>query len=411
MTVRFAMLLVALALMPACVAGPLNKDSVAGEPAPPSAAPIRGVDVSMLDQLERAGAVFRDEAGQPRELLPLLQAGGANWVRLRLWHHPVNAADVLDDGRLVSRRGEPVGGGNNDLAATLRMASEAKALGLKLLLDVHYSDFWADPGKQVKPAAWTDLHGAALRAAVHDYTRDTLLALRDAGAYPDMVQLGNETNGGMLWPDGKTWRATPAEEIGGAAGFAELLTAAASAVRESDPRRGRADAIRIAIHLADGGDNELYRRVFDDLTARAVDFDVIGLSYYPYFHGPISGLRANLIDLVSRYGKPVVIMETATGWTLDNADSTGNVFNAERAQSGGYPVNAKGQEVLLRDLYGVLGELPAGKGLGVFWWEPGWQAVPGAGWRTGDGNGWENQAWFDFQGRALRSASTFSRIR
>jgi len=124
-----------------------------------------------------------------------------------------------------------------------------------------------------------------------------------------------------------------------------------------------------------------------------------------------AGLRANLVDLVSRYRKPVVIMETATGWTLDNADGTGNVFNAERAQAGGYAVSAKGQEMLLRDLYGVLGELPAGKALGVFWWEPGWLAVPGAGWRSGDGNGWENQSWFDFQGRALPSASAFSRIR
>lgn len=407
---RFAMLLV-LAALPACAAGTLDKRAAGGDPILPPMTPIRGVDVSMLDQLERSGAVFRDAQGQSAELLPLLQAGGVNWVRLRLWHHPVNPADVYENGRLLSRRGDPVGGGNNDLAATLRMATRAKSLGLKLLLDFHYSDFWADPGKQVKPAAWTDLHGAALRAAVHDYTRDTLLALREAGAWPDMVQLGNETNGGMLWPDGKTWRATPAEEIGGAAGFAELLMAAGSAVRETDPRAGQADAIRIAIHLADGGDNELYRRVFDDLTARAVDFDVIGLSYYPYFHGPIAGLRANLVDLVSRYGKPVVIMETATGWTLDNADGTGNVFNAERAQAGGYAVSAKGQEMLLRDLYGVLGELPAGKALGVFWWEPGWLAVPGAGWRSGDGNGWENQSWFDFQGRALPSASAFSRIR
>ena len=407
---RFAMLLV-LAALPACAAGTLDKRAAGGDPILPPMTPIRGVDVSMLDQLERSGAVFRDAQGQSAELLPLLQAGGVNWVRLRLWHHPVNPADVYENGRLLSRRGDPVGGGNNDLAATLRMATRAKSLGLKLLLDFHYSDFWADPGKQAKPAAWTDLHGAALRAAVHDYTRDTLLALREAGAWPDMVQLGNETNGGMLWPDGKTWRATPAEEIGGAAGFAELLMAAGSAVRETDPRAGQADAIRIAIHLADGGDNELYRRVFDDLTARAVDFDVIGLSYYPYFHGPIAGLRANLVDLVSRYGKPVVIMETATGWTLDNADGTGNVFNAERAEAGGYAVSAKGQEMLLRDLYGVLGELPAGKALGVFWWEPGWLAVPGAGWRSGDGNGWENQSWFDFQGRALPSASAFSRIR
>ncbi|MFZ2988638.1 glycosyl hydrolase 53 family protein, partial [Ideonella sp.] len=237
-----------------------------------------------------------------------------------------------------------------------------------------------------------------------------LLALRDAGAYPDMVQLGNETNGGMLWPDGKTWQAQPGEAIGGAAGFAELLRTAARAVRETDPHAGQAGAVRIAVHLADGGDNALYRRVFDDLSQRQVDFDLIGLSWYPYLHGSLGSLQNNLQDLVQRYGKPVVIMETSTGWTVDNADATGNVFDAEQARRGGYAVSAEGQEQLLIDLYRVLAELPPGMGQGVFWWAPEWLAVPGAGWRTGDGNGWENQALFDFNGRALPSLSAFGRL-
>lgn len=378
--------------------------------AAPSETLIKGADVSMLDQLQRSGAVFRDEQGQPGELLPLMQARGLNWVRLRLWHHPVNAADVREGDRLVSRQGQPVGGGNNDLAATVRMARQAKSLGLKLLLDFHYSDFWADPGKQTKPTAWATLHGAALQNAVHDYTREVLLALQEADAFPDMVQLGNETNGGMLWPDGKTWRAPVDKFIGGPEGFFELLNAAARAVRETDPRTGQANAVRIAIHLADGGDNALYRRVFDDLTERGLDFDIIGLSYYPYYHGPFAGLRANLADLVPRYGKPVVIMETAIGWTLEGADPGPNVFGTEQAQLSGYPVSPQGQEQLLRDLYAALAELPEGKGLGVFWWAPEWIAIKGAGWRTGDGNGWENQTLFDFEGRALPSLSAFQRI-
>jgi arabinogalactan endo-1,4-beta-galactosidase len=371
---------------------------------------IKGADVSMLDQLQRCGAVFSDAQGQKTQLLPLLKANGINWVRLRIWNHPVNASDVYAGERLLSHKGEPVGGGNNDLAATMRMAQAAKAQGLRLLLDFHYSDFWADPGKQDKPYAWSKSSGTALQNEVHNYTREVLLALRAANAYPDMVQLGNETNGGMLWPDGKTWRATPEETIGGAAGFAELLAAGARAVRETDPANGRPDAIRIAIHLADGGDNALYRRVFDDLQARALDFDLIGLSYYPYYHGPIAGLRANMADLAQRYGKPLLIMETATGWTLDNADATANVFGSEQATRGGYPVSPQGQEQLLRELYAALGELPDGLGLGVFWWAPEWLAVPGAGWRSGEGNGWDNQTLFDFQGRALPSLSAFARI-
>ncbi|MFZ2989283.1 glycosyl hydrolase 53 family protein, partial [Ideonella sp.] len=176
-----ALMLVLLSAVLGCAAGNAGSDdglsAAPGLPVPSrNPVPIRGADVSMLDQLERQGAVFRQADGTATELLPLLQQSGVNWVRLRLWHQPVNAADVWDGGRLVSRAGEPVGGGNNDLAATVRMARRAKALGLKLLLDFHYSDFWADPAHQAKPAAWAALQGPALHEAVREHTRNALLA-------------------------------------------------------------------------------------------------------------------------------------------------------------------------------------------------------------------------------------------
>ena len=173
---------------------------------------IVGADVSTLTEVERHGGKFSDAEGRPGDPLHILRDHGMNWVRLRLWHTPVNAADVVEAGRVVSRRGEPVGGGNNDLALTLALAKRARAEGLKVLLDIHYSDFWADPGTQTKPAAWTHLHGRALQRAVRSYTADVLRAFLEAGAPPDMVQIGNETNGGMLWPDGKTWQQTPGEK-------------------------------------------------------------------------------------------------------------------------------------------------------------------------------------------------------
>lgn len=370
---------------------------------------ILGADVSMLDQLERHGARYRDADGRPVDPLRALQTAGVGWVRLRLWHTPVNAQDVFDGTRLVSRRGEPVGGGNNDLATTLRLAQRAKAQGFRLLLDIHYSDFWSDPSQQTKPAAWAGLRGPALERAMHDYTAGVLLALDQAGAYPDMLQTGNELNGGLLWPDGKTWQQTPGESIGGEAGFHALLRSAIDAVREADARRG--GHLPVVVHLADGGDNALYRRVFDPITAAGIDYDAIGLSFYSYLHGPVEGLRRNLADLAARYRKPLLVVETAYGFTLDNGDVTANVFGARSAEHGGYPASVAGQAQALRDVIAAVADTPQGLGRGVFYWEPLWIPVAGAGWRGGDGNGWDNQALFGFDGRALPSLQVFKQVR
>lgn len=362
---------------------------------------IVGADVSTLTEVERHGGKFSDAEGRPGDPLHILRDHGMNWVRLRLWHTPVNAADVVEAGRVVSRRGEPVGGGNNDLALTLALAKRARAEGLKVLLDIHYSDFWADPGTQTKPAAWTHLHGRALQRAVRSYTADVLRAFLEAGAPPDMVQIGNETNGGMLWPDGKTWRQTPGEKIGGERAFAALLRAGIAAVREHDRITGA--RLPVVIHLAGADDNPLFRRVFDLARRERLDYDVIGLSYYPYYHGPMAKVQANLADLARRYRKPLLIVEVAWGFTLDNADAMPNIFNADFAAKGGYSATIEGQAAVLRDTIAAVAAVPGGLGLGVFYWEPAWIAVPGAGWRTGEGNGWDNQAMFDFSGRALPS--------
>ena len=372
---------------------------------------IMGADVSMLDQLEKNGGRFSDAAGNPKDALQILKDNGIGWARLRLWHTPVNDGDVIEKGRTISRRGEPKGGGNNDLATTLRLAKRAKALGLKLLLDIHYSDFWADPGKQDKPAAWKKLQGAELAQEVHRYTAQVMEALRSADAMPDMVQVGNELNGGMIWPDGKTWRATPDEKIGGDEGFVALISQGIRAVREADPQRDTDQRIKIAVHLANGGDNKLYRRVFDLFTQRGVDYDVIGLSFYPYYHGTIDDLRNNADDISARYGKEVAVLETAYAYTTADGDQWPNLFNAGMQKSGGYKASVQGQASAVRDVINAMAQVPGGRGLGVFYWEPDWIPVPRAGWRTGEGNGWENQAMFDFKGQALPSLAVFKRVR
>lgn len=359
-----------------------------------------GADVSTLEEVERHGGRFSTASGQPASALQLLRAAGFNWARLRLWHTPVNASDVFEGDRRVSRAGEPVGGGNNGLELSIRLAQRAKAQGLKLLLDLHYSDFWTDPGQQRKPAAWAQLKGEALQQAVRAYTAEVLRALHAAGASPDMVQVGNEVNGGMLWPDGKTWQETPGEVIGGTAAFHALLKAGIAGVRDTDGLRG-GTPLPVMLHLAKGGDNALFRRVFDGFVADGVAFDAIGLSWYPYFHGPIAGLRANLADLSARYGKPLVVVETAYAWTDHNPGGHPPVLDRERIAASGYAASPQGQIQMLSEVVEAVASVP--QGLGVFYWEPAWLAVDGAGWRNGDGNGWANQTLFDERGRALPS--------
>lgn len=362
---------------------------------------IRGADVSTLLAVEQAGGVFSDEQGKAGDALAILKAGGVNWVRLRLWNDPTNPADVVVGGKVLSKKGDPIGGGNCDLPTVLALSQRAKALGLKVLLDFHYSDTWADPGHQLMPKAWQGLDLAGLEDAVYTFTAQTLKTLAAVGASPDMVQLGNETNGGMLWPLGKTFQATPDEVVGGLDGFAALLGAGARAVREADP------AIQIALHLADGGDRGLYRFMFDELTKRSVDYDIIGLSFYPFWHGTVAQLADNMNTVSVRYGKPVVVLETAYARTFDDADSQGNVFAVGTDRTGGYKATLQGQATALRDVMAAVADVPGGQGLGVFYWEPAWLPVKGVGWRTGEGNNWDNLTLFDSRGKAAPSLATF----
>jgi arabinogalactan endo-1,4-beta-galactosidase len=372
---------------------------------------IMGADMSMLDQLERMGARFQSQDGEPGDALRIVRDNGVNWVRLRLWHTPVNADDVIEGGRTISRRGDPIGGGNNDLATTIRLARRAKALGLKFLLDIHYSDFWVDPEKQAKPAAWRGLSGAALEQAVYRYTAQVFDELKKSDVLPDMVQIGNELNGGMLWPDGKTWKGELDDHVGGDDGFVALISQGIRAAHDADPLRGKPGHMKVAVHLADGGSNALYRRVFDLFAKRGVDFDVIGMSFYPYYHGPIEDLQANADDISARYGKDVVVLETAYAYTLRNGDDWPDVFNAKMQDSVGYQASVQGQASMVRDVIAAMARVPKRRGLGLFYWEPDWIPVAGAGWRTGEGNGWDNQAMFDFHGRALPSLAVFKRVR
>ena len=273
---------------------------------------IVGADISLVQQQEAEGRRWSNEGAQ-KDILTILKAHGFNWIRLRIFVNP-----EAEDG--YSKEGFC------DLEHTLQMAKRVKTAGMGLLLDFHYSDTWADPAHQRKPAAWVDLHGNDLEKAVRGYTRDVILALKRQETIPDMVQIGNEISHGMLWPDGKMWETKEWET------FCGLIKAGVTGVREVDP------SVKIMIHLACGGQNAKSRGFLDRVLERDVDFDLIGQSYYPKWHGTLDDLKANLTDLAQRYKQPIIVVE----YSVPN----------------------------IREINKIVRELPNGKGLGTFIWEP-----------------------------------------
>lgn len=339
---------------------------------------IFGADISSLKKSEDNGGIYRTDDGKPWDALQILRSEGMNWARLRVWVDPAD--------------------GYHDKDELLAMAKRIKRSQMKLLVDLHYSDTWADPGHQTKPAAWQDLPFDQLKQAVYDHTFDICHSLKQQNTLPAMVQIGNELNAGMLWPDGHTWNPPNWDNL------AQLLTAGYDAVKACSPKT------KVMIHLANGGDNGLYRWWFDSITARGVPFDVIGVSFYSYWHGSLADLQYNLNDITARYNKDVIVVETAYPFTLADDDGWENIINLESELAAGYPATPQGQAAMLRDVLSIVRAVPNGHGLGVFYWDATWTGVPGNGWDPTDptsGNAWENQALFDFDDRPLPALKEF----
>jgi arabinogalactan endo-1,4-beta-galactosidase len=352
---------------------------------------IRGADVSSLMKSEDLSGVYRTEAGRKGDALRILKAHGLDWIRLRAFVDPAD--------------------GYHGTAELLAMSRRAQRLGIHVLVDLHYSDFWADPGKQWTPAAWEGLSFQDLERRFVRYTRSVMRALVRQGTPPDMIQLGNEIRSGMLWDYVATWTGCSTADEGYPGGatktvchtedwdqLAQLLTAGYRAVKSVSPHT------RVMLHLDAGGDNGTYRWWFDNITQRDVPFDVIGASYYAYWHGTLDQLQANLDDISARYDKDVVVAETAYPFTLDDQDGWPNVIGSEGQLAPGYPATPQGQAANLRDVMNVVRAVPNGRGLGVFYWDATWTGVAGNGWTPRDpaqGNGWENQALFGFDDRPL----------
>jgi arabinogalactan endo-1,4-beta-galactosidase len=315
-----------------------------------------GADVSFLKQAEDSGKAFKDN-GVAKPGLVILKDHGYNWVRLRLFHTPTDLPNNLD--------------------YTIALAKAAKKLGYHFLLDYHYSDTWADPGKQFTPKAWVGMTHPQLVKAVFEYTKQTTEAFRDAGVLPDMVQIGNEVINGMMWPDGRlpeNWN-----------NFADLVKAGIEGVYAGTGENPRP---RIMIHIDRGADKVRTKEFFDKLDSYHVDYDVIGQSYYPWWHGSLNQLRDNMIFMAKEYKKDIIVVEAAYNWTPTEY----------KTRPAPFPESPEGQKEFLEEVNRVVQETPGGLGVGVFWWEP---AVTGP---------LVSRGFFDEQGNALPVITVFDKF-
>lgn len=330
-----------------------------------------GGDVSLLPSYEQQGTVYKDSAGQPVRLLPYLRQQGWNAIRVRLFVDPQHAPQANKDEGVCQ-----------DLNYVLAFCRQIKEAGLALMLDLHYSDTWADPAKQFMPHRWLQTAGKDLPDSVYRYTVNTLQTFRDAGLTPDMIQVGNEITNGMLWPVGRLY-----PEKGEERSFnrrqawdtlCQLLKAGCRACREVCP------SSRIIIHTEKAGDWPVTRTYYRQLRRHHVDYDIIGLSYYPMWHGTIPNLGQNLQRLARHFSdKPVMIVETAAYYSHEN-----DPWAAADTYAEFYPISPEGQQQFTRELVTELRRHDNVTGL--FWWFPEENAY---------GNsvvkGWLNRGLFD----------------
>jgi arabinogalactan endo-1,4-beta-galactosidase len=308
---------------------------------------LAGADVSALGRIEQAGGVFRD-GGQAGDATAILRAKGVNLFRLRLFVSP-NGQDVQV----------------NDLDYTLALARRVRAAGGTLLLDFHYSDTWADPGHQSTPAAWAGLDSLALEQRVEDYSADVITRLKAEGALPAIVQVGNEIDAGMLWPTGQLDSDTPAKWNR----FTRLLKAAIRGVRRP---LAPGDSVRIMLHYSQGGSASGTQWFFDRIASYAVPYEVIGLSYYPWWQGSLAALGDNLRATASRYDRDIIIVETSYPWRAGGWEDI-----ATDRSTMTWPISPDGQTRFLRDVATTLAAAPGGHGRGLVWWYPEAIQVPG----------------------------------
>lgn len=380
---------------------------------------IRGMDISSVISLENAGVTFKNENGTEEDIFKLLADNGVNYIRVRIWNDPYDSD------------GNGYGGGNSDLEKAKQIGRRAAEHGMKLLVDFHYSDFWADPAKQKAPKAWEKLTLAQKQSALYDYTYNSLTELKAVGADIGMVQIGNETTSGIAG-------------VHDYSDIHKLFSAGSGAVRDFDSE------IKVAIHFTGPENTAVMKWYADYLSQNKVDYDIFASSYYPYWHGSLENLTAVFDYVAETYGKYTMVAETSYAFTLDDTDGHANTVSRWSNSTGEnllWDFSVQGQADEVRAVMNAVNNVSSAKGLGVFYWEGTWISVGdttglsgaeltrrcnanrelwercGCGWASSysgeydsdaaqyfGGSAVDNQAFFDANGKALPSFRVFKYV-
>ena len=368
----------------------------------------RGMDASAVLALENSGVKYYNFDGEKQDVFMTLAQAGVNYIRLRVWNDPYD------------ENGNGYGGGNNDVATAIALGQRATKYGMKVCIDFHYSDFWADPKKQFVPKAWEGMDIEEKSDALYNFTLESLTQLLDAGVDVGMVQIGNEINNGM---SGET----------DVANIRKLLTAGSKAVREAAANSGK--EILVAVHYTNIDDMKKLDTLLTGLQVKEIDYDIVGLSFYPYWHGTIEDLKNAIIHIRDTYGKKVYVAENAYCYTAEDGDGSANSVEGTDDLAEGYSASVQGQANEVRDVCAAASEAGAE---GVFYWEGTWIPVGpadadnsdlwekyGSGWASSYASGydpkdagqyyggcsWDNQAMFDFTGHPLASLKVFKYLK
>lgn len=372
---------------------------------------IMGMDASCVPALEACGVKYYDFDGNEKDVFQILSENGINYIRVRVWNDPFDA------------NGNGYGGGNCDIDNAVAIGQRATRYGMKLLVDFHYSDFWADPAKQMCPKAWVGMSIDEKSDALYKYTVECLEKLVAAGVDVGMVQVGNETNGALC--------GEKSSSLGGWKNITRLLSAGSAAVREVCPNA------LVAVHFANPEKLGTYETYGKNLDYYGVDYDVFASSYYPFWHGTLENLEGVLSDIVNKYGKKVMVAETSYAYTPVDTDHFGNTIGEGDGMVRSYPYTVQGQADLVSDVIRTVAGIEGG--IGVFYWEGTWISVGGdsyeenlelwekhgAGWATSyageydpnDAGKWyggsavDNQAMFRASGRPIESLKVFALVR
>ena len=369
---------------------------------------IRGMDASAVLAVENSGAKYYGFDGEEQDVFKTLAEAGVNYIRLRVWNDPYD------------ENGNGYGGGNNDVATAIELGKRATQYGMKVCIDFHYSDFWADPTKQYVPKAWKGMNLEQKSDALYDFTVTSLTDILNAGVDVCMVQVGNEINKGM---SGESFTSS----------VAELLKAGSSAVREVSKAAGK--DIQVAVHYTDIDKQGEVAKITADLEKYGVDYDIFAMSYYSFWHGSMENMQEMAEYVQDTYGKNVVIAETSYCYTTEDGDGSGNSVSGDGDLVDGYDATVQGQADMLRDICAAADEADI---MGVFYWEGTWIPVGpadadnselwekyGSGWASSysgsydpkdagkyyGGCSWDNQALFDFTGHPLDSLKVFRELK